>query len=229
MPLLSKYHDVIRNNPLFTDLNESDFNQVVGHITFHEYEMGEMLFRQKELAKYFFLVVSGKIKISLLSFEGTEKVIDIINEGNTFAEAIIFQGMQGYPVNAEALSKASVLRINAQTYKDVLRRSPEACFKALASLTRRVHWLMNEIDRLTLHNATYRLISFLLEDVPLDVVGQIEISLTAPKHVIASRISVTPETFSRTLKTLSKQGVLSVRDCRVILNNPSDLRKMLSL
>jgi CRP-like cAMP-binding protein len=229
MQLSSKHHEIIRSNPLFTDLDEADFTKIVGHITFHEFEAGEMLFRQKQPARYFFLVITGKIKISLLSFEGTEKVIDMINQGNTFAEAVIFQGMQGYPVNAEALLNSSVLRIDADAYKNILRHSPEACFKALAALTRRVHWLMNELDRLTLHNATYRLISFLLEDIPVDIVEQTEINLTAPKHVIASRISVTPETFSRTLKTLSKQGVLSVHDRHVVLNNPGELRKMLSL
>ena len=177
----------------------------------------------------FFLLVTGKVKISLLSSDGTEKVIDLINGGNTFAEALIFRDMIGYPVNAEALADSSVLCIDAMTYKNVLRKSPEACFKVIAALSQRLHWLMAEIDRLTLHNATYRLVSYLLEDISRESTEQVKIRLSVPKHVIASRISVTPETFSRTLKNLSKQGLLAVHNSYITIYSPRALHQMVSL
>lgn len=48
----------------------------------------------------------------------------------------------------------------------LLRRSPEACFGMLASMSRRLHMLVNQIDSLTLQNATYRLVTYLLEQIP---------------------------------------------------------------
>jgi CRP-like cAMP-binding protein len=75
---------------------------------------GETLFSQFQLATNFFFVVKGKIKISILSIDGAEKVVDIIHEGSTFAEAIILRGMNGYPVNSEAIGDTIVLEINAK-------------------------------------------------------------------------------------------------------------------
>ncbi len=227
--LTSIHHDMISNNPLFKDLDQADLLNVIEHTSLFALKAGEVLFRQQQPANYFFLLVTGKIKIGLLSSEGTEKVIDLISAGSSFAEAIIFREMEGYPVNAEALENSSVLRIEAMTYKSMLRKSPEACFRAIATLSQRLHWLMAEIDRLTLHNATYRLVSYLLEDVSSHSTEQVKIHLSVPKHVIASRISVTPETFSRTLKTLSKQGLLEVSKRYIIIYNPEALQKLVSL
>jgi len=229
MTLDPKFYEIMRKNPLFMDLCEQRFLQIVEGTICSKLKTGETLFRQFQPATDFFLVVQGKIKISLLSIEGTEKVVDIINEGNTFAEAIIFKGMNGYPVNSEALSDVTVLRINAERYIEILRSSPEACFKVMGCLSTRVHWLMNEMERLSLHNATYRLISFLLENIPEERETQVEVTLSAPKHVIASRISITPETLSRTLKALSKKGLLEVHDSHITLLDPAELRHIVSI
>lgn len=97
----------------------------------------------------------------------------------------------------------------------------------MGRLSVRLHWLVNEIDRLSLHNASYRLICYLLEDVPEDSIEKIDVKLSAAKRIIASRISITPETFSRTLKSLSKDGMIEVKDEHIVINNPAKLREML--
>jgi len=228
MPILDpEYQEAMRSNHLFMDIDQQDFDTIVQGTSARKLFTGETLFSQQQPASEFFMLVEGKIKITLLSSEGTEKVVDIIKPGSTFAEAIIFNGMQGYPVNSKALSEATVLRINAENYIQVLSNSPKACLKVMGSLSVRLHWLVNEIDRLSLHNASYRLISYLLEDVPEGSTEKIQIKLGAPKRIIASRISITPETFSRTLKSLSKDGFIEVHDDYVVLNNPFKLREML--
>ncbi len=228
MPILDpEYQQAMRSNHLFMDIDQQDFETIVQGTSARKLFTGETLFSQQQPASEFFMLVEGKIKITLLSSEGTEKVVDIIKPGNTFAEAIIFNGMQGYPVNSKALSEATVLRINAENYIQVLSNSPKACLKVMGRLSIRLHWLVNEIDRLSLHNASYRLICYLLEDVPEGSTEKIQIKLGAPKRIIASRISITPETFSRTLKSLSKDGFIKVHDDYVVLNNPSKLREML--
>ena len=228
MPILDpEYQEAMRSNHLFMDIDQQDFDTIVQGTSARKLFTGETLFSQQQPASEFFMLVEGKIKITLLSSEGTEKVVDIIKPGSTFAEAIIFNGMQGYPVNSKALSEATVLRINAENYIQVLSNSPKACLKVMGRLSVRLHWLVNEIDRLSLHNASYRLISYLLEDVPEGSTEKIQIKLGAPKRIIASRISITPETFSRTLKSLSKDGFIEVHDDYVVLNNPFKLREML--
>ncbi len=223
------YREILKTIPLFMGLDEKDFSQIIEGTSVTMLRAGDTLFSQFQPATDFFFVVKGKIKISLLSIDGAEKVVDIINEGSTFAEAIILRGMDGYPVNSEAIGDTIVLKINAKKYTQVLSQSTDACFKVISSLSSRTHWLMNEMERLSLHNASYRLISFLLENVDNDTEASAEITLSAPKHVIASRLSITPETLSRTLKSLSKKGLLVVHENHIILDNPAELRRMISV
>ena len=225
--LNTRYQDAMRSNHLFADIDQQDFDKIVQGSSVSKLRSGEILFSQQQAATEFFLLVAGKVKISLLSMEGSEKVVDIIKPGNTFAEAIIFNGMKGYPVNSKALTDSLIISINAENYIQVLSNSPHACLKVMGRLSIRLHWLVNEIERISLHNASYRLISYLLEDVSEDSIEKVEVKLGAPKRIIASRISITPETFSRTLKSLSKDGLIEVHDDRVVLNNPSELRSML--
>lgn len=228
MPVLDLvYQAAMRKNHLFMDIDESDFESIVQGTSASKIKSGQILFSQQQAATEFFLLVEGKIKITLLSIEGTEKVIDIIKPGSTFAEAIIFNGMKGYPVNSKALSDSIVLSINAENYTKVLSSSPKACLKVMGRLSIRLHWLVKEMERLSLHNASYRLISYLLEDVPEDSTEKIQIKLSAPKRIIASRISITPETFSRTLKSLSKDGLIEVNEEHISIINPAKLREML--
>ncbi len=210
-------------------LEEKDFCQIVEGTSVSTLRGGETLFSQFQPATDFFFVVKGKIKISLLSIDGAEKVVDIINEGSTFAEAIILRGMNGYPVNSEAIGDSIVLKINAEVFLKILNTSTDACIKVIGCLSARTHWLMNEMERLSLHNASYRLISYLLENIDKDVKDEVKITLSAPKHVIASRLSITPETLSRTLKNLSKKELLEVNEKHIVLKNPAELRKMISL
>ena len=229
MLLEKKYQDAMREAALFEGLDEKDFTKVVNNTKFTELKSDDILFRQQQPSSDFFFLLSGKMKLSLLSFDGTEKVVDIINEGNSFAEAVMFRGIPSYPVNAEALVDSKVLCINAKVYTSMLHNSPETCVKVMGCLSIRLHWLMNELDRLSLHNATYRLISYLLENIPENAIERTEVDLSIPKHVIASRISVTPETFSRTLKRLCKEGLLEVNDKNIVLINPEELRRLVSI
>jgi CRP-like cAMP-binding protein len=97
----------------------------------------------------------------------------------------------------------------------------------MAGMTRRLHAKINEINNLTLHNATYRLVVFLLEQLPKDALELAEIHLSTPKSVIASRLSIQPETFSRILTRLSARGLIQVNGNDITLLDVQGLRDLL--
>ncbi len=51
-----------------------------------------------------------------------------------------------------------------------------------------------------------------------------EVVLPAGKAVVASRLNLTPETFSRELRNLSRDGVISVERCTVLVHDTANLR-----
>jgi CRP-like cAMP-binding protein len=171
-------------------------------------EEGQWLFSQGDEARRFFLVLEGQMKLFRLSPEGNEKIIEIISAGSTFAEALMFLERPYYPVCAAALSRVELVSMDARDFAHMLRESVDTCFLILGDLSQRLRGLIGEIDRLTLHGATGRVASYLLERA--SECGE-SFELDVRKSVVASRLSVKPETFSRAIKSLSDQGLITVQ------------------
>lgn len=209
---------------LFGNLEPAQLDTLLQHTRTTALEEGQVLFEQQRPANEIFMLQSGQVKLARISPEGQEKVIDVISPGNTFAEAIMFSRASVYPVTAAALCASELLCFDTATYAGILRQSTDACFAIMAHLSRRQHWLIGEIDRLTLHNATFRLITYLLDQVPSTDLGTSEVKLNTPKHVIASRLSMTPETLSRTLTKLSRDGLIDINEHSVLLKDVGQLR-----
>lgn len=215
----------VRQCILFADLTDSHIDAVLQHSRLVELQEGETLFEQQQPAHEFFLLDSGQIKLARYSPEGQEKIIDLIFGGGTFAEAVMFAKQPAYPVTSIALLPSRVICFAVKTYTAVLRESTDACFAIMAAMSRRLHGHVAEIDRLTLHSATFRVVCYLLDQLPSTQLGVSEVRLDTPKHVIAARLSVTPETLSRSFSKLSREGLIKVQDNAVTLNDVSRLRR----
>jgi CRP-like cAMP-binding protein len=187
---------------------------------------GQLFFQAGDPASHFYLVLEGQIKLSKLSLQGQEKVIEIIPPGETFAEALMFGEQPAYPVNATAIGKTRLLSFENAPYLEILRNSNEACFRLMGDMSRRLKHLINEIELLSLQNARYRLASYLWRRWQAAEPGSDNIELKTPKGVIASRLSITPETLSRTLHVFTEEGVLRVDGQRVTILDSDTLRSI---
>jgi len=222
--------EFIRKGMMFSNLSTEQFDTIVSLSRVINIAKDNMLFVQNQPAHHFFVLAKGQITLTRTGFDGNEKVIDIIKPPQTFAEAVILSEYEAYPVNAQAVRASRVIVIEANRYLGYLKKSPELCFGVMARMGQRMHWLINEIDRLVLHNATYRLISYLLEQLDNDHSGQPEFRLKTPKVVIASRLSIAPETLSRTIKKLTLKNLIDhQRDGTILLKDIPRLRQLISL
>ncbi len=217
----------LRQCVLFSGLEAPQSERVLDHTRLARLAEGEILFEQEQPAHELFLLDSGRIKLARVSPDGHEKIIDLVSPGGTFAEAVMFSKERTYPVTASALGDSRVLCIDAAIYSDILHQSTDACFAILAQMSRRLHGHIREIDRLTLHNATFRVVAYLLDQLPSTHLGSAELKLGTPKHVIASRLSITPETLSRTFARLGREGYLSMHDDRILIDDVGRLRKLI--
>jgi CRP-like cAMP-binding protein len=230
---MNRSHDAapeLRRAYLFADMADAHLNTLVQGMQEIRLAAGEGLFRHGQPAERFFFLREGLIKLFRLSPEGDEKIIEIMRPGETFAEAVMFMGIQGrYPVNAEAVSDARLYAFDQKTFRALLDDSSEACFGLLASMSRRLHMLVNQIESLTLQNATYRLVAYLLEQLPRQDHTATNVELTTPKGVIASRLAIQPETLSRILAKLRQGGLIEVQGNHILVRDVAALRNLVHL
>jgi len=124
----------------------------------------------------------------------------------------MFLHRPNYPVGAQALSASELISIDARDFAEMLKDSVETCFLLLGDMSQRLRGLLREIDELSLHSATCRVAAALLQ---LAAKGSDNFELPIAKQVLASRLSITPETLSRIIKNLTGRRIISVTGSRV--------------
>ncbi len=210
MTKLPVTHQYLRKVHLFTSLTEIQLNLLMRTMHYINLDETNILFLHGDLAERFFIVQQGHIKLTRTSVEGVEKVIEVIPPGESFAEAIMFMNKPSYPVTAQAIGETTVLAFENQVFLGILQDSFDTCLQVMSDMSMRLHRWLNEIDELALQNANYRFINYLLSQVPIGSQGSCQIQFDVPKQVIASRLSIKPETLSRILRQMTKAKILTV-------------------
>ena len=217
-------YDNIRGHYLFSGLEEDVFDALASDIAVESFEKGEILFHRGDIASDFYYVESGQIELSLISPDGQKKIVEVIAHGRTFAEAIVFMRESKFPVTAEAISDSVVFRIPNAAYRSLLQDNTNACMRLLNDVCRHLHQRVQEIERLTVQNARSRLASYLIDHIVETNDDEATVRLDLPKHIIASRLSVTPETLSRLLRAMADDGILTVDDRLIFVHSLARLR-----
>jgi CRP/FNR family transcriptional regulator, dissimilatory nitrate respiration regulator len=180
---------------------------------------GQPVFRVGDPCEEFHVTVIGQVKLYALSQGGQEKVIEIIGPGGSFAEALMFTG-RPYIVNAQAVTDALVLSVGKQAVLAEIERDPRFSLRMLAGISRRLHGLVRDVEDYTLRSGAQRIIGYLLRDVAdgAEHQGSVTVSLPVSKATIASRLSLTPEYFSRVLHELEADGLIEIqrREIRIL-------------
>lgn len=214
--------ELLNNSPLFSALNHDQLKDISSHIVTIELQEGEVLFNQGDEYHSFYLVVSGLMKLFRHSATGQEKIIELEGAGETFAEALMFNEQPNYPVTAKAMQPSVLLKINAKYFRSFLLKSPQTCMSVMADLSYRLHTLLNEIDNLSLLTGKNRTAMYILDQA---LTKGNEFHLEIPKNVIASMLSLKPETFSRLLKDFSTREIIKVEDNLIRVLDLHELRK----
>lgn len=211
-----KYLSVL---PLFNDLSPAELSHVAEGCALRRLARSEMVFHMGAPCNEFHVVVTGQIKLFALSPGGQEKVVNLIGPGQSFGEAVMFAD-RPYILSAQALVDTLLLTVSKQAVVREIERDHRFALRMLAGLSRRMHGLVHDVQAYALHSGLQRVIGFLLRDQPLedcDPAQVLTVSLPVSKATVASRLSLTPEYFSRVLRELEAHGLIEVdkRDIRI--------------
>lgn len=203
----------MRHHHLFQKLPEPAMRELCNRAHLRRVETGNTLFHQGDKAERFYFLADGQVKLHRSLGSGRDKLVEVIKRGQSFAEALLFTGAPAYPVSASALKDSIVVSIEGSSYRRMLEEHPQIALDILATLSVRLHQRLNEIDTLSLANASQRVIRFLLleqEDAASDL-----IDFDVPKCLVASRLGIQPETFSRILHRFVDAGFIRIDGRRI--------------
>lgn len=201
-----KIAEVIATIPLFNGLNSRQYDELAMIVTDQEINRGQTIFSEGDEGVGFYVVISGLIKIYKLSPDGKEQILHILGRGEPFAEAAVFTGST-YPAHAVALEKSRVLFFPRAAFVELIRKNPSLAMNMMATLSLRLKKFAHMIEELSLKEVPGRLAAHLLF-LSSQQNGSSELQLKIGKAQLAGLLGTIPETLSRILTRMNKQGLI---------------------
>jgi CRP-like cAMP-binding protein len=225
MPPKIKIQAFLANLPLFKELAAAEIDRLAGGTTELHVPRGEIVFQKGDPCVGFHVVVYGQVKLSFVTPHGSEKVVEIISQGFSFGEALMFMN-KPYIVMAQALSDTLLLHVSKDVVFDGIDHDPGFARRMLAGLSRRVHALMTDVESYSMQSGTQRVIGYLLRQEADGSEGEARHAVILPtsKSIVASRLNLTPEHFSRILHELVDAGLVTVEGREVRILDAQKLR-----
>jgi len=197
--------DIVKSTPLFGAMAPQTAQALVGTSMPRRYEKGTTLFFQGEPAAAFFIILDGWVKIYRTTPDGLEVVLHVFKSGETFAEAAIFLGGR-YPASAETVAPARLLKVDGASFRARIEERPALAMSMLASASYQLKFLVEQIEQIKVRSAPQRIAEFMVRLTPTRK-GPAIIELPFEKGLLANRLGMKPESFSRALVQLRSRGV----------------------
>lgn len=220
--MLSSIYQVARKSLLLAGLPEDAAKAILERARVRETERGATVFLQGERAAAVYIVIEGWVKLYRIAPNGAEAVVGVFTKGHSFGEAVAFTH-DAYPVSAECATDCTLIRIETDAILRMVRDKPEFALSLLSATFAHLHRLVAQIEQLKAQTGAQRVAEFLLELVPDEATGKIEVTLPYDKVLIAGRLGMKPESLSRAFAKLREHGV-KVKQNHAVIADLESLR-----
>lgn len=217
--------DVLSSVPLFRKVERAEVVALAEQVRELQVERGEILFQRGDRPHGFYVLLEGRITLAFPSEQGAERILEVIKPGETFGEALMFLG-HPYPVFSQASVDSRLLDIPEQAINNLLDRDTQLAKKMLAGISIRLHELVSNLEACSMRSSAQRVACMLQHAAPTKGAQEYDVQLPAAKHVVASQLNLTPETFSRVLHVLTESGLIEVSGRVIKVLNAEGLRKL---
>lgn len=213
--------EFLRQTQFFLNLPDDQIEALAGISVLKRYPKGELIFEEGDEGNGFFIVVTGRVKVFKLSFEGKEQILHIFNPGEHFAEVPAFDG-QCFPASAEALEPTELLFFPRTAFLNLLHHHPSLAVSLLAVCSRHLRRFAQIIENLSLKDVPERLATYLLYlSQKTGNFDTLELDLT--KTQLAALLGTIPETLSRVFARLTQEGLIAINGSSITILDRNEL------
>lgn len=213
---------ILQTVPVFQQSRVVDLELLARSIKYHYAARKEIIYRQGDACDGFHVIVYGRIKMSLMSWNGADKPLQLMEAGCCFGDITMFN-QQPYFMDVQALEDCALLYIPRKAIVELIERDSQFAMRMLGSLSSRVRGLIDDIESFSLQPPAARLVTYLLRLLPENCAKSARVDLSISKQVVAARLNLAPETLSRHFKELSDMGLVTVKGRTVLVHDVDKL------
>jgi len=189
----------IRECTYFQNMSNESLLQLLSFSDIKTYEKNSIIFFQSDEPKYMHILLEGNIRVYKSKPSGGEVQLMTSSAVTSIAELACFEKIP-YPANCVTLTKSKIMRVPFETFEKKFLNDPAISYGIIKSLSLKLRSLSNLVERELTLTSEQKVAKYIVEN---------EEKIQNVKQItIASELNITPETLSRMLKKIHKQGLI---------------------
>ncbi|GAB4390798.1 MAG: Crp/Fnr family transcriptional regulator [Thermodesulfovibrionales bacterium] len=213
---------------IFSTLSEADAKAIQKYVHVERFGKKDMIITEGDPPDWLYVVMQGKVKITRISEEGKEIILEIIPPGDLFGAVAVIRGFP-YPANAVAMEDSEVLKISRGDLMTILDSYPTVMYCFVQIMGDRLKDTHDTLKSIALEKVGTRIASLLLklsEQAGKPSGDGTVLDLRLTKQDIAEMVGTTVETAIRTMSRFKKQGLIAEKSGKIIIKSPDRLRAL---
>lgn len=226
--LPSLHHVVLMTNDWFDALPELVRRDVHARSQKRILAAGERLFTRGDRSDGVYGVLKGSVRVSGISGDGQETILDFYGPGSWFGEVSTLNGLpRGH--DAKAYMPTTLLHVSPDNLEHLLATHPAFSRALLRLEAQRLHILLAALEQYSVQSIEQRLASRLLMLAgPYGVSSSqgLKIELHLPQETLAQLVGVTRQRINQILKDWHREGLIDHQYGHVTLLDKARLEKL---
>ncbi|MGM0419626.1 MAG: Crp/Fnr family transcriptional regulator [Bacillota bacterium] len=209
----------LKDLSVFSLLDWEEIESICENGYVKNYRKGEIIFFEADSEKKLYLLVDGQVKLSMLSSEGREKVMTILQAGDIFGEISLFDH-DPHPLTAEVVEEAKLMILEWSNLEEIIMDQPRLALKIIEALSKKTRLLTSQVRDLVFHDAIGRLANLLIrfaKDFGKETEEGTMIELILTHQEIANLLGVSRVTVTKTLNKLIDQGLIKIKERKIYI------------
>jgi CRP/FNR family transcriptional regulator, cyclic AMP receptor protein len=211
--------ELLRTVPIFAALSDPDIDSLAQLVSSQHYPKDTPIFFEHEEGNSFFMILSGRIKVTILGDDGREVILSMLAPGDFFGEMALLDD-EPRSATAIAVEDCDLLSLERSDFEGVLTGRTSISAALIKILSARLRKANHQISTLALLDVYGRVARVLL-DMAREEGRRLRdgrIAFRRATHQeMANRIGTTRETVTRMMKDLERQGLVQVEGKEFVL------------
>ena len=182
---------------LFGSLNEKQIDRLSQISSIKKFRPGNILFYEGDEPKNLYFLLDGLVKLYRYDINDNKNILSYYYSQALIAEASTLQRTP-HQVSAECETSSTILAVSFNEFEKEFLRDPDVSLAIIMQLVNKVKQLMNTNMQQT---SMQKLANLIFENH--------ELFNKLKNYKIAEILNMAPETFSRNLKKLQANGIIS--------------------
>jgi CRP-like cAMP-binding protein len=215
---------------LFKNLSDEELTELGAYLAAASYKKKETIFSEGEPPDWFYIVSSGKVKITKISHEGKEIILEVISPSDIFGGVAVLKNFP-YPANAVAMEDTEVIKISRKNLMRLVDRFPNLMYCIALQLGDRMKSSYDSLKNIALERVEARIAALLLKlagKVGVETKDGLLIDMRLTKQDVADMVGTTVETSIRTFSKFKKEGLVVDADGKIIIKDREGLTALSS-